>query len=239
MKYSKLLMLPILALYSSCSFSQDKIDANEFEKKLAETPNAILLDVRTPEEIAKGHLKNASYIDFNDASFSKKIATIDKDKPVFVYCAVGGRSGKAAAELRKLGVKNVYDLKGGFISWKLQNKPYVNNEVVPSEKQLSKADFETPIPTNKITLVDFYAPWCGPCKIMVPALAEIEKEMKDSVNIIKVNADENLGLMKAYNFDELPYVMLFEGRALVYRQAGFMSKNDMKALVRKHLKASK
>lgn len=76
------------------------------------------IDVRTATEFRGGHIKNAKNIDFFNASnFKKSFEKMDKDKPVFIYCRSGARSQKAARKLVDMGFSNIYDLKGGYISW--------------------------------------------------------------------------------------------------------------------------
>jgi rhodanese-related sulfurtransferase len=89
-----------------------------FDKTLQATPDAILLDVRTPEEYRASHLDRALNIDFYDQDFRDQCGRLDKNKPVFVYCAAGGRSESAAAILKKLGFAAVYDMQGGMRAWK-------------------------------------------------------------------------------------------------------------------------
>lgn len=98
--------------------AQTKTSPDRFEALLAEDPTVQLIDVRTPEEYKAGHLANARLINFHSADFTEQLSTLDKNKPVLVYCAVGGRSGKAADKLNKLGFQEVYDLDGGFNAWK-------------------------------------------------------------------------------------------------------------------------
>src|SRR5688572_17949871 len=69
-----------------------KLNANEFETKLNTTPNAQLVDVRTPEEYNEGHLKGSININYQGNSFAEEVAKLDKTKPTFVYCRSGGRS---------------------------------------------------------------------------------------------------------------------------------------------------
>lgn len=92
----------------------------DFQAKLAEVENAQLIDVRTPMEIEQGYIPNAKAMNFQDPSFKDQLATLDKSKPVFVYCAAGGRSGRAADMLKKMGFSEIYDLKGGFTQWNAQ-----------------------------------------------------------------------------------------------------------------------
>lgn len=79
-----------------------------------ELNNVILVDVRTPEEYAAGHIDEALNINWFDTDFAKQIQAIEKDETVYVYCKKGGRSAKAAHLLDSLGYKNVVDLEGGY-----------------------------------------------------------------------------------------------------------------------------
>ncbi len=76
--------------------------------------NALLIDVRTPEEYSLGHLVEATNINWYNADFKDKIGELDRSKTVYVYCKAGGRSAKAAAVFRELGFKNVVNLEGGY-----------------------------------------------------------------------------------------------------------------------------
>ena len=84
---------------------------------MAQVKSFTLLDVRTQEEYEKGHLTDATLIDFYNSDFKKQLSKLNKAKPVFVYCAVGGRSGATAKALLDMGFSEVYDLKGGIESW--------------------------------------------------------------------------------------------------------------------------
>ena len=216
--------------------AQERLSPKEFRKKFDNTSDALLLDIRTPEEIAKGYLKGAVFMDFYDSTFKEQVAVIDKEKPVFIYCAIGGRSWDAAKIMQEMGFKNVFDLKGGIIVWKIKGYPFIKLKSDSARQGFNKAEFEKMIVNRPLTFVDFYAPWCGPCKIMVPALNRIEEEMKDSVLIVKVNADENLQLMKDYGLKALPYVMVLQGVKTVFRQAGFMPEEEMRNIIRKYYK---
>lgn len=107
--------LIIFALVSVKSFSQQttNLSPQEFITKVKTTKNAQLLDVRTPEEWASGKVASSACINFMDADFKQKVSKLDKNKPVFVYCAAGGRSTKATKILSEAGFKQVYNLTGG------------------------------------------------------------------------------------------------------------------------------
>jgi len=77
----------------------------------------IVIDVRTPEEYATGHMPNSKNINFYSANFMQEINTLDKDKKYSVYCRSGNRSGQALALMESLGFENVIDLDGGIVAW--------------------------------------------------------------------------------------------------------------------------
>lgn len=79
--------------------------------------DAVLVDVRTPEEYAEGHLNNSNNIDWYDSDFSEKIQLLSKDQKIYVYCKKGGRSAKAAQLMDSLGYTKVVDLTGGYDAW--------------------------------------------------------------------------------------------------------------------------
>lgn len=92
----------------------EKLAGNDFKAKLAAAKAPIILDVRTPSEVASGTLPNATVIDFYGANFKEDLNKLDKEKPVFVYCRSGNRSGQAANMMKEMGFKEVYDLIGGY-----------------------------------------------------------------------------------------------------------------------------
>jgi len=96
----------------------------QFHDRMMEQPGQ-LVDVRTPEEYAGGHAQGASNINFLDKNFLRDFeAAIDKDKPVYIYCASGNRSGKAKSTLEKAGYKYIYNLTGaGYAQWAAAGYP--------------------------------------------------------------------------------------------------------------------
>jgi rhodanese-related sulfurtransferase len=96
--------------------SIEQVDAAQF-KKLTESPNALILDVRTAAEVAEGHLPNAVNIDIYGSDFMAKIQELPKDREILVYCTVGARSQQAADILSKQGFAKVYNLDGGIVAW--------------------------------------------------------------------------------------------------------------------------
>ncbi len=94
----------------------------EFKAKIAASPNAYIIDVRTPEEVSGGAIAGAQNIIFGSPNFKTQLDKLDKKHPILVYCAVGGRSGKTTPTLEALGFKEIYDLKGGYNAWSTDAK---------------------------------------------------------------------------------------------------------------------
>ena len=93
-----------------------EISAADFEKRRSKG-KAPVLDVRTAQEFAKGHVTGAINMDIHSPDFAAKAAQFDKRKPILVNCHVGSRGAIAAAELSRMGFKNVFNLDGGLAAW--------------------------------------------------------------------------------------------------------------------------
>lgn len=98
------------------------INTAEFQEMM-KSKEAVVLDVRTPEEVAAGAIEGSTPLDFYGANFKQSLEAMDKNKLVLVYCAVGGRSGNAMKMMQKMGFKEVYNLSGGIRAWKSEGKP--------------------------------------------------------------------------------------------------------------------
>ncbi len=95
------------------------VDVAAFKAKMAEE-NVVLLDVRTPEEVAAGKIEGALEIDVLADDFAQKIQALEKDKTYLVYCKAGSRSARACKAMEKAGFKDLYNLTGGYTAWSNQ-----------------------------------------------------------------------------------------------------------------------
>ncbi len=180
----------------------------EFKAAFEKEKEAILIDVRTPEEFKSGAIEKAVNIDYNDPKFEEKIVHLDKKLPYYVYCLSGGRSSSAANFMRKQGFEKVVDLKGGILAWQKSNLPLKNIE--PTKKEsLTLESLQKIIDSEKLVLIDFYAPWCGPCKKMEPLLEAVTNDYKGKATIIRINIDESKSIAQHYRIDEIPYFKVF------------------------------
>jgi thioredoxin len=204
----------------------ESLDAVAFQQKMKSTANPVILDVRTKGEFVKGHLANANCMDYNDDKFPDMVANLDKNKTYFVYCLSGGRSAAAANYMRKNGFKEVYDLKGGILAWQKNNLP-VEMPKVAAQDKISPQQYEQMIRSQKVVLVDFYAPWCTPCKQMEPVLNELAQKHKGHLEIIRINIDENRQLAKSLQVEEIPVLKVFKNGQQTWQHKGLASKAEI------------
>ena len=99
------------------------VSPDEAEKLLKDHPKIVVLDVRTPEEFAKGHIAGAKNVDFKAADFAEKVTALDKGKTYLVHCAAGGRSSKTLDLMKDKNFAALYHLNEGFKAWEKAGKP--------------------------------------------------------------------------------------------------------------------
>ena len=101
---------------------------------------------------------------------------------------------------------------------------------------INDADFETAVVQSDIpVLVDFWAPWCGPCKMIAPILDEIAPEFVGKAKIVKINVDDNQLVAGQFGVRSIPTLLLFKNRQLVATQVGALPKNQLSAFINQHL----
>lgn len=210
----------------------EKLSPDAFHHKLQQTPDAQVVDVRTPEEFKKNHIKGALNININADAFEAQVAALDKSKPVMVYCLSGGRSAKAVAYMRRQGFSTVYELQGGMMQWTAADRPTETSG--RKAAGMSVEEFNKKVNSGKLVLVDFYAKWCAPCKKMAPELAALASQYASQLTLLKINADEHAVLVDALSVDALPTLLLFREGKQVWLKTGFTEKSE----VEKNIKAN-
>ncbi|WP_321437632.1 thioredoxin [uncultured Bacteroides sp.] len=94
--------------------------------------------------------------------------------------------------------------------------------------------FNDVIKSNEPVLVDFFAEWCGPCKMMEPILEDLKKQIGDSARIIKIDVDQDEELANKYRIQSVPTLMIFKNGEPVWRQSGIMQAADIKEVIEKY-----
>ena len=212
-------------IFSCTAQGQNALTAAEFQKEITTKQNIQVLDVRTPAEYFSGHIKNSMQADWNDkAEFARRLSFVDKNKPVYVYCLSGGRSGAAAAKMRSEGYKNVYELAGGLNAWRAASLPLEGSN---NEKQMTIDEFNAGINTSKTVLVDFGATWCPPCKQMEPVLKSIGDKNNGTFTILKIDGGKDQDILKQYNVTALPVFIIFKDGKQVWRKDGVVTEKEI------------
>ena len=102
-------------------------------------------------------------------------------------------------------------------------------------KEMNTADFRAALNGEKALVVDFWAAWCGPCRMLGPVLDELSEEFADRADFIKVNVDENTDLAQEYGIMSISCVMAFKGGEVVGKNVGFVPKAAMKEFIEKNI----
>lgn len=103
-------------------------------------------------------------------------------------------------------------------------------------KEINDVNFsEEVLKPSKPVVVDFWAPWCGPCKMLGPVLEEIEKELGEKVDFVKLNVDENPITSQTYRISSIPTVIIFKDGKVANTLVGFRPKQEIVALIQNNL----
>jgi thioredoxin 1 len=220
-------MLLSLTACNSTS-GQYTLEPKDFQQKMKEANTYALLDVRTAGEFAQGALENARNVDWNDGQFEQVVTSLDRKLPVFVYCLAGSRSASAAQKMRTMGFANVYELKGGILSWKqaglkLAGASHAGSGYTPD--QYAK------ITSSGAVLVDFYADWCGPCKRLAPILDKLGKEYGDKVKIVRVDADQSQDLAGSLQVTALPTLFFYRNGKQTWKTVGLTDEATLRNVI--------
>ena len=94
-----------------------------------------------------------------------------------------------------------------------------------------KSNFKKIISSKTPVLVDFFADWCGPCKMLAPILKDVKKELGDAVKIVKIDVDKNQSIATKYQVKGVPTMLLFKNGKQVWRQSGVLQKKDIVQII--------
>lgn len=236
MKNIKLFFLSWVFFACQTTSTDNSLDALRFNEKISATPDAKILDVRTPGEFNEGFIPNAQNIDYNSPEFESEIKDLNRDNTYFVYCLAGSRSSSAMNYMEKLGFKKVYNLKGGILDWQKNDLALTTTNPEPVKDMISLLQYRAMITSGTFVLVDYYAPWCAPCIKMKPMLDELTKIYAGSVNILRLNIDENKSLARELEVEEIPVLKIFKNGEEVWTNKGAMEKDELVAAIETAMK---
>ena len=125
MKKMMITFVTLLALTIFAGADVTTITAKRAAARLKKDPKIVVVDIRTPEEFAKGHIKGAVNINMNSKDFSEKLGKLERDKTYIMHCRSGGRSASSLPVWKRLGFKNVLHLSSGTLGWVKAGQPLV------------------------------------------------------------------------------------------------------------------
>lgn len=95
--------------------------------------------------------------------------------------------------------------------------------------------FQNILSDDKPVLLDFYADWCGPCKMMAPVLTQLKEKMGDRIRILKIDVDKNQSLAAQYQVRGVPTLVLMQQQNVVWKQSGVLDINTLEQTLEQHL----
>ena len=229
---NRCLLIIVMLLIAINDFGQSAI-INQLNSsdlsRITDNRKINLIDVRTRGEYANGHIAGAGQLNYYALDFKKKLLLLQKDQPIYLYCNTGYRSQRAAEFLAKNGYEEVYNLEQGIMEWNLYDyatvvepgaRPDIKDRMEPDE-------FYALIKSDKPVLVDFYAPWCGPCRQMMPIIDSLKTKYKNEYTIVKINVDASKKLVKELRIGGVPYLVVYRNGKILNSRNGLLSREEL------------
>ena len=234
----QLFLYLVVSLTLHAQTSITSLSAADF-KNIINKNNGILLDTRSKGEFARGHIAGARLVDLQDPGVQQTLLALPKDKPLYLYCYSGARSMKVANFLVQNGYTMVYNMQSGLVDWNNSGFALETGQTVQNEPQpdfVSVADYQKLTAEKGLVFVDFYAPWCAPCKQMMPMMEELKKEYAGRVNIVKVNSDASKETAQKAGVTAVPYLVLYKNGKVVYTKTEAVKKDELQKTFNDNLK---
>jgi thioredoxin 1 len=224
-------------------YSQNQLDTTTYVQlsslefsEIIQSKEGILLDVRTKGEFNAEHIEGAGQLNYYAFDFKKKLEMLPKDQAIWLYCNTGYRSERAAKHLIKKGYTQVYNLEHGIMEWNFHNLPVIEGDrsLLDQENMVSVSEFNKLIKSDSLVFIDFYAPWCAPCRKMMPMIDSLKTEFHQEVKIVKVNADASKKLVKEMKLIGVPYFVLYKNNVKLKELSGTLKREEILALFQEY-----
>lgn len=232
MKFIFILLFALFSCSAQSNHLKEKhlLGTEEFFNAINSSKEVQLIDVRTPEEFQSGHIPDAKNFDWNSKQFELQIANLDTSRPVYLYCKSGGRSAAAAHALQQKGFE-VYELEGGMLNWQSKDMPEISSAT--SGKGMNMQEYQALLQDERLVLVDFYAPWCAPCKKMKPYFDKITADMGDKVKVVRINIDSHPKLAKTLKISSIPVIKIYLNGQILWEHEGYIDEDYLRIKLEK------
>ncbi|MDL2145416.1 thioredoxin domain-containing protein [Flavobacterium tructae] len=219
----------VILFLSGISFAQQKasntVSLDVFYAKIQSEKKPQIIDARGPEEFALNHINGAQNFNLESKDYAKRIAALDKTRPVFTYSIGAGRSVWLADELLKNGFKEAYSLEGGIANWIGNGKPFYSN----SKSKLTLVEYNKIISENNDVLVDIGSVYCGACKKVKPVLETIRAQYGANLKIVEIDLEDSPQVIADLKTVKVfPTLILYKKGKIVFKKEGLGDlKNDI------------
>ncbi|MFW0738779.1 thioredoxin domain-containing protein [Flavobacterium sp. T12S277] len=219
----------VILFLSGIGFAQQKasntVSLDVFYAKIQSEKKPQIIDARSPEEFALNHINGAQNFNLESKDYAKRVAALDKTRPVFTYSIGAGRSVWLADELLKNGFKEAYSLEGGIANWIGNGKPFYSN----SKSKLTLAEYNKIIAENNDVLVDIGSVYCGACKKVKPVLETIRAQYGTNLKIIEIDLEDSPQVIADLKTVKVfPTLILYKKGKIVFKKEGLGDlKNDV------------
>ena len=217
------IILSLLLLASCAKGNIQSVSVDEFEKQIHDKKSEQLIDIRTPAEFALYRIEGATNIDFRNADFRKNLETLDKTKPVLLYCLLGRRTKQAMQIMRQAGFTTVYELNEGINSWMIAGKPYEID--LSNEDALPADEYNAVVSSEGYVLVVFCTAWSPFCIRMLPILRALEET--ENFTLFTINFDQNRRLMTEKGIYAVPRLIMFKDGEKIWEKLGEASSEEI------------
>jgi thioredoxin 1 len=236
-RYILIIAIQFIAIYALGQAIHIKQLNSEELRSTLRSGEITLIDVRTPGEFANGHIADAGQLNYYALDFKRKLLLLPREQPVYLYCNTGYRSQRAAEILADNGYKQVHNLEHGIMEWDLYNLPVVvEPDARPdAENKMESDEYYALIQSGKPVFIDFYAPWCGPCRTMMPMIDSLKTKYKGQITIVKINADASKKLVKELRIGSVPYLVLYVKNKIRYSHNGIISREELSDVLQKSI----
>jgi thioredoxin 1 len=214
-----------------------QVSSEKFRELISEN-KGVLLDVRTAREYKNGHIPDAGNLNYYALDFRKKLILLPLEQPIFLYCNTGYRSENAAEYLIKNGYTQVYNLQHGIMEWELRNHPLVIEPGAnpDTDNNMDPSQYQAIIQSDSLVFFDFYAPWCGPCRKMMPMIDSLIVDYYEEIRIYKINVDASKKLVRELELVGVPYLAILRKGKVLFSNNGAISRQELTKQLDKHIR---